>query len=48
MSKQPDFTQINYDDIQFDAVSYEEWKQQVEAKSGMSLDELVWKNQRAD
>jgi methylmalonyl-CoA mutase len=43
MSKQPDFSQINYDDIKFDAVSYEVWKRQVEAKSGMSLEELVWK-----
>ena len=45
----PDFTKLNYDDIQFDPANYESWKQRVEKETGMSLDELVWKtNEQID
>ncbi len=46
---QPDFTKINYDDIAFDPVSFAAWKQRVEAETGQSAAELVWKtNEQID
>jgi len=49
MSKTPDFTKINYDDITFAAASYEDWQKRVEKETGQPLNELVWKtNEQID
>ncbi|MCB9099494.1 MAG: methylmalonyl-CoA mutase [Anaerolineales bacterium] len=43
MSQSPDFTSINYDDVTFDAVDEATWRKQVEAETGMSVEDLAWK-----
>jgi methylmalonyl-CoA mutase len=49
MNPTPDFTRINYDDITFEPAGYEQWRQQVEAETGLPLDEVVWKtNEQLD
>ncbi len=39
----PDFTNINYDDIDFGAADRAAWQAALEKATGMSLDELLWK-----
>ncbi|RME97017.1 MAG: methylmalonyl-CoA mutase, partial [Chloroflexi bacterium] len=49
MNQTPDFTTINYDDIQFDAPNYDDWRRQVEAETGHTVEDWVWKtNEQID
>ena len=42
MTQTPDFSLIDYDDFAFKTVSYEQWRELVEAATGKSPEEFVW------
>ena len=43
MATLPDFTQLQYDDISFPAVDEQQWRETLEAQTGKSVEELIWR-----
>ncbi len=39
----PDFTKLNYDDVDFPSADEASWRKKAEAQAGMPLGELIWK-----
>ena len=43
MKRTPDFTTIDFDDITFPAVTYEQWCEALEQETGKPPDDLIWR-----
>ena len=43
MATSPDFTKLHYDDFSFPTVDEQQWRKAVEARTGKSFEDLIWR-----